>query len=278
VTISLVIFIKIQYGKFFTCCYHISMIHEMSYLPKHFEMDQDLLEQMSGRTGCQRCVSGQSGEMLIVVHDVPAPGIPERRALFFWHQKDGNWIGAESGGLRGLYELLETYARAIDVHEAVVDDADTAKEIFTILRHAGPLSRSARNLHLALQEAAVKFPKDKELRMLRDRAHENERAAELLYADARVALEFYRAERAEEQAQSSDRLAKIGFRLNLLAGFFLPLVALGGLMGMNVNLPPFVQNSFWGIFFGGLSIGLILVTLVGYRTGYKASREDQNKE
>jgi Mg2+ and Co2+ transporter CorA len=198
--------------------------------------------------------------------------------LFFWHQKDGNWIGAESGGLRGLYELLETYARAIDVHEAVVDDADTAKEIFTILRHAGPLSRSARNLHLALQEAAVKFPKDKELRMLRDRAHENERAAELLYADARVALEFYRAERAEEQAQSSDRLAKIGFRLNLLAGFFLPLVALGGLMGMNVNLPPFVQNSFWGIFFGGLSIGLILVTLVGYRTGYKASREDQNKE
>jgi Mg2+ and Co2+ transporter CorA len=93
-----------------------------------------------------------------------------------------------------------------------------------------------------------------------------------------VALEFYRAERAEEQAQSSDRLAKIGFRLNLLAGFFLPLVALGGLMGMNVNLPPFVQNSFWGIFFGGLSIGLILVTLVGYRTGYKASREDQNKE
>jgi Mg2+ and Co2+ transporter CorA len=124
----------------------------------------------------------------------------------------------------------------------------------------------------------VKFPKDKELRMLRDRAHENERAAELLYADARVALEFYRAERAEEQAESSDRLAKIGFRLNLLAGFFLPLVALGGLMGMNVNLPPFVQNSFWGIFFGGLSIGLILVTLVGYRTGYKASREDQNKE
>lgn len=249
------------------------MVHEMSYLPPQFSLEAGLLDQLSSRTGCQRCILGQHGEMLLVVHEVPEPGVPERKALFFWHDTTKKWHGSETEGLSDLQKLLERYARAIDVHEAVVDDADTAKEIFTILRHAGPLSRSTRNLFLCLQEAAAFFPKDKELRSLRDRAHENERAAELLYADARVALEFFRAERAEEQARSSDRLAKLGFRLNLLAGFFLPLVALGGLMGMNVKLPDFVQSAFWWIFFGGLLFGAMILLAVGYKTGH---REDED--
>jgi Mg2+ and Co2+ transporter CorA len=94
-----------------------------------------------------------------------------------------------------------------------------------------------------------------------------ERAADLLYADARVTLEFIRAERAEAQAKSSDRLARLGFRLNLLAGFFLPLVALGGLMGMNVELPAFAKNAFWYIFSGGLVFGVLILIVVGHKTG-----------
>jgi Mg2+ and Co2+ transporter CorA len=62
-------------------------------------------------------------------------------------------------------------------------------------------------------------------------------------------------------------LNKIAFRLNLLAGFFLPLVALGGLFGMNVDLPDFVQGWFWLIFFGGLTVGGCLVWLVSNKTG-----------
>jgi Mg2+ and Co2+ transporter CorA len=59
----------------------------------------------------------------------------------------------------------------------------------------------------------------------------------------------------------------IAFRLNLLAGFFLPLVALGGLFGMNVDLPDFVNGWFWVIFCGGLVMGGTLVWLVGRKTG-----------
>jgi hypothetical protein len=243
------------------------MVHELTYLPQKFLLETGLLDQLSSRMGCQRCILGQHGEMLLVVHEVPEPGVPERKALFFWYDSSKEWHGSATDGLVDLQNLLERYAQAIDVHEAVVDDADTAKEIFTILRHAGPLARSTRNLFLCLQEAAALFPKDKELRSLRDRAHENERAAELLYADARVALEFFRAERAEEQARSSERLAKLGFRLNLMAGFFLPLVALGGLMGMNVKLPYFVQSAFWWIFFGGLIFGAMILFVAGYKTG-----------
>ncbi len=248
------------------------MVHELPYLPNNFSLEADLLDQLSSRTGCQRCLSGVNGQMLLVLHDVPKPGIPERKALFFWYDTQ-RWHGADGPGLQSLVHLLDQYAKAIDQQEAVIDDADTAKEIFELIRQAGPLARSSRNLYHALLDAAARFPKDRDLRSARDRAHENERAADLLYADARVTLEFIRAERAEEQAKSSDRLARLGFRLNLLAGFFLPLVALGGLMGMNVELPKFVMNGFWMIFLGGLLFGVLILFIVGYKTG-ESSEED----
>jgi hypothetical protein len=248
------------------------MVHELPHLPASFDLDASLVDQLSNRNGCQRCVRGEQGQLLLVLHEVPKPAVPERKALFFWF--DGHqWHGANEKGLAGLFQLLDEYAKAIDEQEAIIDDADTAKEIFDLIRHAGPLSRSSRNLYHALMDAATVLTKDRELRSARDRAHENERAADLLYADARVTLEFIRAERAEEQAKSSDRLARLGFRLNLLAGFFLPLVALGGLMGMNVKLPDFVQNAFWLIFGGGLVFGILILFLVGYKTG-ESSEED----
>ena len=248
------------------------MVHELPHLPPSFDLEASLLDQLSNRSGCQRCVRGENSQILLVLHEVPQPAVPERKALFFWH--DGKqWHSAEGQGIAGLVQLLDDYAKAIDQQEAIIDDADTAKEIFDLIRQAGPLARSSRNLYHALVDAATHLPKDRELRSARDRAHENERAADLLYADARVTLEFIRAERAEEQAKSSDRLARLGFRLNLLAGFFLPLVALGGLMGMNVKLPSFVQNAFWMIFAGGLAFGVLILLVVGYKTG--ESSEDE---
>ena len=86
-----------------------------------------------------------------------------------------------------------------------------------------------------------------------------ERASELLHNDAKDTLLFWQAEAAEEHAKSGERLGRILFKLNLLAGFFLPLVALGGLFGMNVNLPDFVRGMFWWIFFGGLAVGGLLL-------------------
>ena len=249
------------------------MVHEMPYLPESFVLEADLLDQLSSRTGCQRCLVGQQKQMLLVLHDVPKPGVPERKAIFFWFDAQGSWHSSGSDGLQGLTRLLDDYAKAIDEQEAIIDDADTAKEIFDLLRHAAPLARSSRNLYHALNEAAEKMPKDRDLRLARDRAHESERASDLLYADARVTLEFIRAERAEEQAKSSDRLARLGFRLNLLAGFFLPLVALGGLMGMNVKLPAFVQEAFWMIFIGGLIFGIMILFVVGYKTGESSEEE-----
>jgi hypothetical protein len=243
-------------------------------LPAHFDVEPELREQLSGRPGHQRCVEG-AGELLLIVHDVPRPRIPERDALFFWKRHDGVWMQASGPGLTGLGDLLDRYAKAIDGHEEVIDEADTAAEIFKILRHSGPLARSSRNLVVALEQVLSIDPDDRQIRSFRDRAREIERAADLLNTDGRVALEFWRAERAEEQALSGARLNRIAFRLNLLAGFFLPLVALGGIFGMNVDLPDFVKSMFWVILFCGLGVGGVLLWMVGHQTGKHSDFEDE---
>lgn len=245
-------------------------------LPDHFQIEPELREQLSSRPGHQRCVEG-SGELLLVLHEVPQPKIPERDALFFWKRHDRVWMQSSGEGLSELGSLLERFAKAIDIHEELIDEADTAAEIFLILRHSGPLSRSTRNLVQALEQVLTVDADDREIRSYRDRAKEIERAADLLNVDARVALEFWRAERAEEQALSGARLSRIAFRLNLLAGFFLPLVALGGLFGMNVDIPKFMLPvpMFWVIVCCGILIGAGLLWAVGRQTGKNSDFDNE---
>lgn len=249
------------------------ILEESVKLPTHFRVENELREQLSSRPGHQRCVEGR-GELLLIVHDVPKSGIPEREALYFWKDYEGRWAQASGPGLSGLGELLDRYAKAIDGHEEVIDEADTASEIFAILRHAGPLTRSSRNLVNALEQVLAVDPEDREIRAFRDRAREIERAADLLNSDARVTLQFWQAERSEQQARSAARLGKIAYRLNLLAGFFLPLVALGGLFGMNVER---WGGMFWGVFFFGIMIGGLLLWAVGRGTGKFADFDDENE-
>lgn len=249
-------------------------VPESLKLPRHFDLEPELLEQLSGRSGHQRCVDG-NGELLLIVHEVPKPRIPERKALFFWKRKDNTWAQSSGDGLSELSELLDRYEQAVDHHEAAIDKVETAADIFNILRHSGPLTRSTRNMVNAFEQVLLIDVDDREILSLRDRAKDIERAAELLNSDALVAMEFWRAERAEEHARSGARLNRIAYRLNLLAGFFLPLVALGGLFGMNVDLPAFIKPMFWAILFSGLIVGGILLYLVGRQTGKYSDFEDE---
>lgn len=230
-------------------------------LPDHYEPERELREQLSGRPGHQRCVVGHD-ELLLVLHEVPKAGVPEREALFFWRRMDGRWIQPGGPGLDEVSDLLERYAKVIDANEELMEKTESAQDLFGILRQAGPLARSLRNMVAALEQALVQESDDREVRTYRDRARELERAAELLQIDARETMMFWQAEAAEKHAKSSDRLGNILFKLNLVTGFFLPLVALGSLFGMNVNLPDFTRSMFWWIFFGGLLVGGLLLRYV----------------
>ena len=239
---------------------------DYGFLPKGFDLEPELLDQISARSGNQRCLIGRD-ELLLIVHDLPMPGVPEREPMVFWRTPGGGWFGPDSKkGLRQLSALLEKYQCKVDEYEAVIDEPEGAAAVFKVARHAGPLARSTRNMLVAIDQAVVHDDDNRELIALRDRARELERAAELLFHDAQLVLDFQQAENAEEQQAATERLNTIAFRLNLMAGFFLPLVGIGGLLGMNVDLPEFVRSWFWGIFFGGMALGIIVLILVGWKT------------
>ncbi|MCX6878691.1 MAG: hypothetical protein NTW21_33495 [Verrucomicrobia bacterium] len=234
-------------------------------LPEHFEIEAELREQFSNRSGHQRCVEGRD-EVMLVVHEVPTPGIAEREAVFFWKRGDGRWMQPGGAGLNELGELLDRYAQALDEHEARIDEADTAAEIFAILRHSGPLARALREMVQALEQALAVEHEDRRIRTCRDRARELERAAELLHADARVTLEFWQAQRSEQISRASLRLGRLAFQTNLLVGFFLPLIAFGSWFGRPVQIPGSVQPWCWGILLAGAATGTLLLWLAGRQT------------
>jgi Mg2+ and Co2+ transporter CorA len=237
------------------------MTDEKINLPAHYALERDLLEQLGDRPGHQRCVVGRD-ELLLVLHEVPKAGVPEREAIFFWRRRDGKWFQPDGQGLKGLGDLLDRYAKAIDTNEEILEQTDEAEDLFQVLKHAGPLTRSSRNMVVALEQVLNQEPDDRLIRNHRDRAREIERAAELLHSDGRETLLFWQAEAAEQHTKSAERFGNILFKLNLVTGFFLPLVALGTLFGMNVDLPDFVRGMFWWIFFGGLLVGGALLWYV----------------
>jgi hypothetical protein len=243
-------------------------------LPAHFEIEPELREQFSNRPGHQRCVEGQD-ELLLVVHEVPQPGIAEREALFFWKRRDGRWSQPGGGGLSELGELLERYAEAIDEHQRVIDGASTAAQIGGVLRHAGPLARTTRNLQQALQQGLAADLENREIRACRDRARELERAADLLHADARVMLECWQAARSEELARTCARLCKLVFWMSLVAGFFLPLIAVSTLLGMQVPIPAAMRPLFWGLFLLGFAAATLWLWRIGCQTGKGSGCADE---
>lgn len=234
------------------------------FLPKNFEIEESLRDQLSSRSGTQRFLVGER-EALLIVHEVPEPKVPEREALVFWRQADGIWLGpGGSGGLGEMSKLCDRYQSVIDEYEALIEDTEEVTQVFEIIRHAAPIARSMRNLLAALEAAVPADEENRTLIGLRDRVREMQRAAELLYHDSKLTLDFWQAESAEEHQQAAERLNSIAFRLNLMAGFFLPLVAVAGLLGMNVEIPGFLQPWFWLILGAGLLLGVIVLFVVGW--------------
>lgn len=234
-------------------------------IPKSWEVPGVFHRRLGQEPGRQRAMVHED-HLLIILHEVPDPGVPERKAILFWRNPEGLWkTDTSGGGLPALKALLDRYAHRIDKHEAELAGADEAKELFQILRGANPVRRAARNLHATLQYARERVD-DKDIIILRDRAYDFSRAAELLVEDAKNAMEYDLARIAEHQARISNDLALSGHRLNLLAALFLPLTAIASVFGM--NLPSGLEHfgepwAFWVALGIGLVIGLLVRRLFG---------------
>lgn len=195
----------------------------------------------------------EDGHLLVILHDIPNaddPGV--RVAKLFWRQPEGTWKSTSGGPatIVPLREHVESFrARAHELEEEV-EKARSASDYFHVLHQVSPLVRSARNMTRTLQEAREAVKADRELIAVRDASQEIERALELIHGYAKDGLEFTVARNAEESAQNSEHVLRSGHQLNLLAAVFLPITALGSLLGMNLThglehwREPY---AFWGV-------------------------------
>lgn len=209
-------------------------MQKSSVLPAVWDVPQVIRRRLGRTAGRQRAMFAD-GHLLLVLHAPPGPDDDERAGRFFWRKPDGTWSSDKLGdGVAALQRHLDEFQAVIDRLDEQEQAASTSHDYFGILRTLAPVLRASRNLHRALQQARETVPDDEEIINLRDRAYQIERTAELLSGDARNALDFAIARRAEEQAASAHRMAVSAHRLNVLAAFFFPLATISAVFGMNL--------------------------------------------
>ena len=231
---------------------------EQSALPQLWEVPQKFRDRLGKQAGRQRAMLAE-GHLLLVLHRPPDPEEVKRHGRYFWRQPDGNWLCSESGnGPQALSRHLNEYAELLEKLDQQEGNAASAEDHFAVLGSLASAHRAVRHMHQTLQDARKMVPQDRDLVNFRDRAGEIERAAELLYGETRNSLDLVMARHAEEQAQSSRRMAAAAHRLNLLVAFFFPVVTLSALFGVNMNFgleklaapAPFVILVCLGLGFG----------------------------
>jgi Mg2+ and Co2+ transporter CorA len=206
-----------------------------SLIPDQWGVPERFKQRLGSSAGRQRAMA-DAGHLLLILHELPTPDDTERVARLFWRAPSGDWkaTGAKGNGLTALKQHLERYHNRIEELDDEIDSATTADQLYHVLRHASPLARAARYMHRALQEAREAVD-NREIILLRDIAGDVERISELVLSDAKNALDYLEAKAAEEQTRLAQRATDAQHRLNLIAALFLPVTAVGAVLGMNLT-------------------------------------------
>jgi hypothetical protein len=233
----------------------------MARLPSSWQLPEPIKNRFGQKgAGKQRAMTAED-HLLLVLHKSPRPDHAIGDTVFFWRNPEGEWKYSSKGqGLKMLFTHLEEYDLAQNKLLKNYHECQNSEDYFQLLEKILPLQIATKNLHLTLQSAREMIVEDKDLIDLRDWACEIERDLELLYINAKNALDFQMAKKAEEQAELSLKSVKAGDRLNLLAAIFFPLTAIASVFGM--NLPSGLENAsillFWIVFIIGLGLGLMI--------------------
>jgi hypothetical protein len=205
-------------------------------IPHNWDVPKVFRDRLGTHAGRQRTMHAD-GHLLIILHEVPKAEDTERSARLYWRKPDGAWKSTGSGAtnIAALRAHVEEFTIAVDQLEARAAAAKRASDWFELLHDSAPLLRAARGMLAALQEARDLAKTDTQLIAVRDTAQDVERAVELIHGHARSGLDFTIAKSVEDNAHNSRHVLESGHRLNLIAATFLPITALGTLLGVNLT-------------------------------------------
>lgn len=225
--------------------------------------------------GRQRAIV-EDGHLLLVLHKPPGPDDRVREGLLFWRSPSGDWQFNRGGpGPGAVKRHVQSYADIEAKLTANYEQATSIGALFDLMETLGPLTRSARNMHLALQTAREAIKNDTFLIELRDLAYDVERNLDLLLEDTRNEIQHRTARKAEEQAKLSQAALHASHRLNILAALFFPLTAIASLFGMNLahGLDQNRVLFFWVVSVVSIALGFFMK---GWVLG-KAAPDDKDK-
>jgi hypothetical protein len=251
-----------------------------SLLPEAWKVPEVFRSRVRHSVGRQRAMFAD-GHLLLVLHEPPKPDQKHRNPRLFWRSPDGNWQSNSLGpGIAALTRHINEYQDLLDKLDKAEDQAERADDYFGLMRKLAPLHRTAGNLHNALCEAREMVREDHELVVCRDQAYQAYRSAELLQSDAKIGLDCAIARRAEEQSESSYKMALAGHRLNVLVAVFFPIATIATIFGMNIDPGLGETNSprlFWALVLGSVVCGFFLWAAIIGRPS-RPPREDLGKK
>lgn len=199
----------------------------------------DLPEKITDRLGDstygrQRTIF-EDEHLLLILHSPPGEDDTSRECVVFLRKPDGRWLcnGSDNGELQ-LRRLLKRYEDLFNEFDEQYEKAVSASDLFAVLEPLTPVVRAATNMHTALQSARDQVKGDPFIIAMRDAAYELSRNYELLFSDAKIALDFRMAQNAERQSVQAQAMAAAQHKLNLLAAITFPLMAVATLFGMNL--------------------------------------------
>jgi hypothetical protein len=239
------------------------------FIPFDWQVPSLFARRLGDSVGRQRAMTAE-GHLLLVLHEPPVAGVPERTGRLFWRDPEGTWKCKPLGdGVQALKRHVAEFADRVELAEKQWQSAGTAEEYYLLLRAIAPLHRTARNLYATLQQARELVPEDRDLINLRDQVGEIDRALELLHSDAKNGLDFTVAHQAEQQSERCYEMTVSAHRLNLLAATFFPLATLSaiysaifGMILAHGEQEWSTPALFWGILGVGLVCGLVLGKLI----------------
>jgi hypothetical protein len=233
-------------------------------IPEEWEIPNTIRRRLGDQVGRQRSMEAD-GHLLLILHEPPHASDTSRDGRVFWRSPDGQWRAAHnSDGAQALVDHVRDFRTVIETLDSREADADSADDLFSIVSEVTPLFRSARNFHLAVQSARESIDA-RDIINLRDEAYNLERMTDLMHQDAKNALEFSIAHRAEQQAQSAFDQGLSAHRLNVLVAFFFPIATLCAVFGTNLETgleTKWAPYPFLATLVGGLVMGWVLKVMV----------------
>jgi hypothetical protein len=219
----------------------------------------EAIERRLGREsyGAQRAIHEQQ-HLLLILHEPPQTASGARDHAVFLRTPDGAWsFQGQPDGEPALQRLLDAFQERLSTGLAAYDQADDAADLFALIERARPVARAAGNLHAALQAAREAVKGDAGLITARDRAVDIQRGLELLLADAQLALNFRLAQQAEAQTRAALANHRAQEKLNTLAAWTLPLMAVAAVFGMNLLNGGETLGAwlFWAVLVAGMFVG-----------------------